>query len=83
MKERNPRKLAGLACDKKAAPKWTKPPTPPLVKPQGRPPTGVHDVQPMFGPLPLAIYAMLNKSAHAGSYPWGAACSNCGKECKR
>eukprot|EP00972_Heterocapsa_arctica_P019065 2814003-Heterocapsa_arctica.AAC.1 len=26
---------------------------------------------------------MLNKAAHAASYPWGAACSNCGKECNR
>eukprot|EP00972_Heterocapsa_arctica_P002325 336765-Heterocapsa_arctica.AAC.1 len=44
---------------------------------------GVHDIQPKFGPLALAVYAALNKTAHAGSYPWRAACSNCGKECNR
>eukprot|EP00972_Heterocapsa_arctica_P064204 9474075-Heterocapsa_arctica.AAC.1 len=37
----------------------------------------------MFCPLPQAVYTMLDKTAHAGSYPWGAACSNCGKEGRR
>eukprot|EP00972_Heterocapsa_arctica_P019948 2942504-Heterocapsa_arctica.AAC.1 len=44
---------------------------------------GVHDVQPKFGPFPMAVYTALNNTAHVGSYPWGAAVSNCGNERSR
>eukprot|EP00972_Heterocapsa_arctica_P014774 2175815-Heterocapsa_arctica.AAC.1 len=80
LKERKPRRMMGLKGQLVPKTKCLKPPTVLLREPRGEPPKGVHDVRPLYGPLPQSLYDMLGKKTHSGSYPWRATCSRCLKE---
>eukprot|EP00972_Heterocapsa_arctica_P107092 15777027-Heterocapsa_arctica.AAC.1 len=54
LKERKPRKMMGLKDQLVPKTKWLKPPTGPPQEPRGVPPKDVHDVKPLYGPLPQA-----------------------------